>query len=251
MPRCNGVFAHIGGPRRRRPAERPPTSIVRHHRRDQQHLPLRRARPRRISAAGRRWRHLRRQLVDLGRLRRHHRVQLLPAELLPDELRPSTSIPTKFPRGDNCSMTFASMHPGGANFAFCDGSVRFIKNSINSGTLRRSRTQQGELYPQRAAAPACTRPSRPATAARSSAATASDRSPPGPSESRPPDAATQRRPRGDTFSIPSGKRPHRPRSSPGRAGLRRAAGDPADLAVRRSPCGGGDDEELLEKAVVV
>jgi prepilin-type N-terminal cleavage/methylation domain-containing protein/prepilin-type processing-associated H-X9-DG protein len=42
------------------------------------------------------------------------------------------TFPNKFPSGDNFTNTASSFHPGGCNFAFCDGSVRFVKDSINS-----------------------------------------------------------------------------------------------------------------------
>ena len=62
-----------------------------------------------------------------------------------DPKDPSKSYPTLTPRQSNFSVTATSMHPGGCNFAFCDGSVRFLKDTINSWNPR-GITLSGGVY---------------------------------------------------------------------------------------------------------
>lgn len=50
----------------------------------------------------------------------------------PNFFRTFDGTTSPFPEGSRYTNTSSSFHPGGCNFAFCDGSVRFIKNSINS-----------------------------------------------------------------------------------------------------------------------
>ena len=46
------------------------------------------------------------------------------------------------PRWDE-SITFRSFHPGGANFLLCDGSVRFMKESVAAATYRALASREG------------------------------------------------------------------------------------------------------------
>ena len=55
-------------------------------------------------------------------------------------ITPSGSIVTSSGASDAGNWwhwySFRSQHPGGGNFAMCDGSVKFIKNSINMNTYQ-------------------------------------------------------------------------------------------------------------------
>jgi prepilin-type processing-associated H-X9-DG protein len=60
-----------------------------------------------------------------------------------DQALAANAQPQIVPRQSNFADSVTSSHPGGANFAFCDGSVRFIKNSINSWNTRAITTGSG------------------------------------------------------------------------------------------------------------
>jgi prepilin-type processing-associated H-X9-DG protein len=57
-----------------------------------------------------------------------------------DRMTPSAQPPLQGPQS---SMGFGSYHPGGANFAFADGSVKFIKETTDRRVLSALGTRAG------------------------------------------------------------------------------------------------------------
>jgi prepilin-type processing-associated H-X9-DG protein len=45
--------------------------------------------------------------------------------------------------GPQSDLGFGSYHPGGANFAFCDGSVKFLKSTTDPRVLSALSTRAG------------------------------------------------------------------------------------------------------------
>jgi prepilin-type processing-associated H-X9-DG protein len=51
-----------------------------------------------------------------------------------------------FTQGDDMVTAASSFHPGGANFAILDGSVRFIKESVDTWTIDANGLPRGVTY---------------------------------------------------------------------------------------------------------